>query len=72
MPPRQRAALAPDEAYARLLDDGGFERIRARYEALLDAVAPLQRTRPGFRVLSHTYCRLRRIGVPARARLSSG
>jgi len=64
-PPLHEPVLTPDAAYERLLRSGSLQRVRARFDALLHALAPLHLQRPQFRVLAHSYCRLRRIGVAA-------
>jgi hypothetical protein len=57
--------LSAAEAFERVLDAKLFDKVAGRYRALLRALAPLQRSRPHFRVIGHGYAPLLRIGVPA-------
>jgi hypothetical protein len=59
-----RPKIDADAAFAILRASPVFGRIKARYEALLAALAPVFKARPSFRVVAHTYAPLRRIGVP--------
>lgn len=65
MPPRRRTQLDADAAFEHLRAQGGFERLRGRYAALLDGLAAVRRARPGFRVLAHGYAPIVRIGAKA-------
>lgn len=62
---RPPARLTPQEAYARVLDSRTLDRVRDRYTAVLDGLAPVVRKRKDFRVVGHTYALLERIGQPA-------
>jgi len=62
---RPPARLTAKEAYARVLDSRTLDRVRDRYTAVLDGLAPVVRKRKDFRVVGHTYALIERIGQPA-------
>lgn len=63
-PPRNRAKIDADTAFGILLDSGGFDVIRGRYAALLEALDERVRPRrPAFRVFGHGYAPLTKIGA---------
>ncbi|MFZ5636183.1 MAG: hypothetical protein ACOY82_06300 [Pseudomonadota bacterium] len=63
MPPRKRAKIDADAAFAILLASKSFETIHGRYVALLEALRAVHRARPEFRVFGHGYMPLVRIGA---------
>lgn len=59
-----RAKIPPQDAFQILLDSKLFERLRGRYERLLEALAKsVLPKRPHFRVVGHGYAPLFRIGA---------
>lgn len=63
LPPRRSARLSAQEAFDFLAADGGFEVVRNRYAALLDALEKVRRKRPHLRVIGHGYAPLTKIGA---------
>ena len=61
-PPAKLTAL---QAFDRVLDLRTLDRVRDRYTAVLDGLAPVIKKRKDFRVIGHTYALLERIGQPA-------
>ncbi len=53
------------QAYEVLLQQRFFDQLADRYRLLLDALPPVSKARPEFRVVGHAYAPLLRIGVPA-------
>lgn len=68
MPPARKPRIDAQHAFDLLVATPGFDLVRARYAAVLDAMRVVRRKRPAFRVVGHTYAPLQRIG--ARADLS--
>lgn len=63
-PPNGRAKIGAEEAFDVLLAAKGFEVIRGRYAALLEALEDkVLSKRPDFRVFGHGYAPLTRIGA---------
>lgn len=60
---RRKPRLSPEAAFERVLETAFLERMRVRYDSLLQALAPRLRERPGFRVLTLCHAPWRRIGV---------
>lgn len=59
-----KAKIAPQDAFNILLDSKLFDRLRERYELLLDSLTKnVLAVRPHFRVVGHSYAPLRRIGA---------
>lgn len=63
MPPRHPAKIDAQEAFEVLSAARTFDVIRDRYVALLTALRAVQRNRPHFRVVGHTYAPIQRIGA---------
>jgi hypothetical protein len=57
--------LTAQQAFDRVLDSRTLDRVRDRYAAVLDGMAPVVKKRKDFRVIGHTYALLERIGQPA-------
>lgn len=60
-----KPGLDAQQAFAELLRRQFFDQLGARYRSVLDALAPVKRARPDFRVVGHAYAPLLRIGVSA-------
>jgi hypothetical protein len=58
-----KAKIGAAQAYAELVDRKFFEQLLARYRSVLDALHPVKQARPAFRVVSHAYAPLLKIGV---------
>ena len=59
-----QAKIGARQAYAELVDRKFFEQLLARYRSVLDALHPVKKARPAFRVVGHAYAPLLKIGVP--------
>lgn len=69
-PKKDAGRMSAEEAFDRVVDAGLFGTIAAHYHRLLDALEPLHRKRPAFRVVGHGYALVQRIG--AKAKLTTG
>ncbi len=59
-----KAKIDAAQAYAELVNRKFFEQLVTRYRSVLDALHPVKRARPAFRVIGHAYAPLLKIGVP--------
>lgn len=59
------AKITAAEAYGLLTKSGAFNQVYQAYVGLLDALDPVRKTRPAFKVIGHPYVPIWRIGAAA-------